>query len=207
MKLKILLCVSIFLCNNLFSQTQKAIEIIKQFEEKNKEYKNISLNFDINIQNETENQYQNGRLIIEKNRFILDIQDQLNICDGEIEWRYLKNVNEVQIMKYKPKNHAIDPNILFQIHKKGNNYIYIENTSAEKKNTHTIDIENKWTMPSSKIRLEINQKNFQLESLTFYDRNGISYKYKIKSFSTDIKSPDFNFNTEAYPNIEIIDLR
>lgn len=208
MNLKLyLLFISIFLSISLFSQDQKAVEIIKEFEEKNKAFKNIHLDFNINIQNKEEHQKQNGKLIIEQNKFILDMEQQLTICDGETEWVYLKKINEVQIMKYKPKNHIVDPNFLFQIHKKGNSYKYIESTSVEKKHTHVIDIENKWTMPSSRIRLEINRTSFQLKSLSFYDKNDISYNYKIISFSTNITSPNFSFNTEEYPNIEIIDLR
>jgi len=58
-----------------------------------------------------------------------------------------------------------------------------------------------------KVILEVDAAKNQLQKITILDKNGGTYTYLVTSFKSNTSVESFNFNTDDYPGIEIIDLR
>ena len=89
------------------AQTDKEAEkLIDCISKRYKNFKTIKADFIYAIESKAEkiNEKQKGTIIVKSNKFRLDIADQTIICDNKTIWTYSKEVNEVQINYYKPKN-------------------------------------------------------------------------------------------------------
>ena len=68
---------------------------------------------------------QSGKLVMEADNFLLEMDEQIIINDGENQWIYLTDMNEVQIIKHDPKDEMMNPKNLFTIYEKGYKYKYV----------------------------------------------------------------------------------
>jgi outer membrane lipoprotein-sorting protein len=194
---------------NIFAQDQVAKKILDRLSTTTKSYANISINFDLIIENESQKikEKQQGTLIIEAEKFKLIMDDQTIICNGETKWIYLADMNEVQIIKNDEDNDMISPNKLFTIYEKDYNYSYIGNESKKGKTLQIINLFPKESRDIMKMNIAVDALKNQLERITIYDKNGGTYSYLVKSFESNIIVKPFIFNINNYPNIEVIDLR
>ena len=151
------------------------------------------------------NESQKGNIKINQNKFRLDLNQQLIISDDSIQWIYLKESNELQIMEYDSQDDMISPNKLFTIYENGYKSQYIE----LKENNHIIDLFPIESNEFKNIQLHIDQDKIQLKKIILFDKNGGSFSYLITKFITDkeIDENSFRFNEANYPDLEIIDLR
>ena len=151
------------------------------------------------------NESQKGNIKINLNKFRLDLNQQLIISDDSIQWIYLKESNELQIMEYDSQDEMISPNKLFTIYENGYKSQYIE----LKENNHIIDLFPIESNEFKNIQLHIDQDKIQLKKIILFDKNGGSFSYSITKLITDkeIDENAFRFNEANYPDLEIIDLR
>ena len=84
----------------LFAQDQVAKDVLDKLSTTTKSYKNITIGFDFIFENTSQNikETQKGILILEDKNFRLEMDAQTIINDGESQWIYLADMNEVQIM-------------------------------------------------------------------------------------------------------------
>ena len=207
MKNKILIAVFLFSQLISFGQDEKAEKILKDLSANTKSYSYMDVDFDFIFINTSQdiNESQKGNIKINQNKFRLDLNQQLIISDDSIQWIYLKESNELQIMEYDSQDEMISPNKLFTIYENGYKSQYIE----LKENNHIIDLFPIESNEFKNIQLHIDQDKIQLKKITLFDKNGGSFSYVITKFITDKKIDDktFSFNKANYPDIEIIDLR
>ena len=207
MKNKILIAVFLFSQLISFGQDEKAEKILKDLSANTKSYSYMDVDFDFIFINTSQdiNESQKGNIKINKNKFRLDLNQQLIISDDSIQWIYLKESNELQIMEYDSQDDMISPNKLFTIYENGYKSQYIE----LKENNHIIDLFPIESNEFKNIRLHIDQDKIQLKKIILFDKNGGSFSYSITKFITDkeIDENSFRFNEANYPDLEIIDLR
>ena len=207
MKNKILIAVFLFSQLISFGQDEKAEKILKDLSANTKSYTYMDVDFDFNFINTSQdiNESQKGNIKINKNKFRLDLNQQLIISDDSIQWIYLKESNELQIMEYDSQDEMISPNKLFTIYENGYKSQYIE----LKENNHIIDLFPIESNEFKNIQLHIDQDKIQLKKIILFDKNGGSFSYSITKFITDkeIDENSFRFNEANYPDLEIIDLR
>ena len=207
MKNKILIAVFLFSQLISFGQDEKAEKILKDLSANTKSYIYMDVNFDFNFINTSQdiNESQKGNIKINQNKFRLDLNQQLIISDDSIQWIYLKESNELQIMEYDSQDEMISPNKLFTIYENGYKSQYIE----LKENNHIIDLFPIESNEFKNIQLHIDQDKIQLKKIILFDKNGGSFSYSITKFITDkeIDENAFRFNEANYPDLEIIDLR
>ena len=207
MKNKILIAVFLFSQLISFGQDEKAEKILKDLSANTKSYRYIDVDFDFNFINTSQdiNESQKGNIKINQNKFRLDLNQQLIISDDSIQWIYLKESNELQIMEYDSQDEMISPNKLFTIYENGYKSQYIE----LKENNHIIDLFPIESNEFKNIQLHIDQDKIQLKKIILFDKNGGSFSYLITKFITDkeIDKNSFRFNEANYPDLEIIDLR
>lgn len=207
MKNKILIAVFLFSQLISFGQDEKAEKILKDLSANTKSYIYMDVDFDFNFINTSQdiNESQKGNIKINQNKFRLDLNQQLIISDDSIQWIYLKESNELQIMEYDSQDEMISPNKLFTIYENGYKSQYIE----LKENNHIIDLFPIESNEFKNIQLHIDQDKIQLKKIILFDKNGGSFSYLITKFISDkeIDENAFRFNEANYPDLEIIDLR
>ena len=207
MKNKILIAVFLFSQLISFGQDEKAEKILKDLSANTKSYSYMDVDFDFKFINTSQdiNESQKGNIKINQNKFRLDLNQQLIISDDSIQWIYLKESNELQIMEYDSQDEMISPNKLFTIYENGYKSQYIE----LKENNHIIDLFPIESNEFKNIQLHIDQDKIQLKKIILFDKNGGSFSYSITKLITDkeIDENTFRFNEANYPDLEIIDLR
>ena len=207
MKNKILIAIFLFSQLISFGQDEKAEKILKDLSANTKSYIYMDVDFDFNFINTSQdiNESQKGNIKINQNKFRLDLNQQLIISDDSIQWIYLKESNELQIMEYDSQDEMISPNKLFTIYENGYKSQYIE----LKENNHIIDLFPIESNEFKNIQLHIDQDKIQLKKIILFDKNGGSFSYLITKFITDkeIDENAFRFNEANYQDLEIIDLR
>lgn len=190
-----------------FAEDDKTDKILEDLSMKTKSYNYMDVDFDFNFLNTTQgiNENQKGNIKINENKFRLDLNQQLIISNDSIQWIYLKESNELQIMEYDSEDDILSPNKLFTIYENGYKSQYVELFE----NQHIIDLFPVERNEFKNIRIYIDQYKIQLKKIILYDKNGGSFTYSITKFLTDAKIDDksFLFNKDEYPELEIIDLR
>jgi len=194
----------------LSAQDEVAKGVLDKLSTTTKSYSNITVWFDFCFENTNLNidERQSGNLIIEGDNFLLDMDEQIIINDGENQWIYLADMNEVQIIKHDPEDEMMNPKNLFTIYEKGYKYKYVGAKAENRKRLHIIDLFPKESDVFMKVTLVIDAAKNQLYKVTVHDKNGGTYSYLVTSFKSNSKIlKPFTFNLTDYPNVEVIDLR
>ncbi len=199
----ILICYPFF----IFSQDNKAKSILDLLSKKTKSYSSIKAEFTNTFSNTITdlNESQSGTIYLKENAYKLELESQIIISDGETNWIYLIDEEEVNITEIDDEENELNPSKIFTIYEDGYNYKFINEGS----NVYQINLIPKESSPFSKVELFINKHKMQISSFNMIDKQGSNYKYTIDSFKTNIEFNNdfFIFNTKEYPEVEVIDLR
>jgi len=199
----ILICFPFF----IFSQDNKAKSILDLLSNKTKSYSSIKAEFTNTFSNTITdlNESQSGTIYLKENAYKLELESQIIISDGETNWIYLIDEEEVNITEIDDEENELNPSKIFTIYEDGYNYKFI-NEGSNVYHINLIPIE---SSPFSKVELFINKHKMQISSFNMIDKQGSNYKYTIDSFETNIEFNNdfFIFNTKEYPEVEVIDLR
>ena len=206
---KLITIALITLSTSIFAQDQIAKEILDRLSTTTKSYENISIEFDLVLENINQNikGLQQGALILAGEKFQLTIDNQTIINNGESQWIYLADMNEVQIIEHDPEDNIISPNKLFTIYEEDYKYTYVGAKSEKGKRLQIINLFPKESREFIKINIGVDAARNQLERITIHDKNGVTYTYLVKSFESNTPIKPFIFNTADFPGIEVIDLR
>ena len=193
----------------LFAQEQVAKDVLDKLSKTTKSYKNMTIGFDFIFENTSQNikENQKGILILEDNNFRLEMDDQTIINNGESQWIYLADMNEVQVMEHDPENDMMSPNKLFTIYEKGYKYTYVGAKAEKGKRLYIIDLFPEESGAFMKVTLAVDAAKNQLHKITIHDKNGGIYIYLITAFSNNTPVKPFTFNAADFPGVEVIDLR
>ena len=207
---KLITLLFVTLSTFLSAQDEVAKGVLDKLSSNTKSYSNITIVFDFIFENTNLNidERQSGNLVMEGNKFLLEMDDQIIINDGENQWIYLKDMNEVQIIKHDPEDEMMNPKNLFTIYEKGYKYKYVGGKAENRKRLHLIELFPEESNSFKKIELLVNAANNQLHKIILSDKNGGTYTYLVTSFKSNSKTiPLFTFNPDDYPDVEVIDLR
>ena len=166
---KILTILLITLSYTLFSQDQVAKDVLSKLSAKTKSYKNMTISFDFIFENTSQNikETQKGRLIVEDDNFRLEMDAQTIINNGESQWIYLADMNEVQIMEHDPEDDMMNLNKLFTIYEKGYKYTYVCAESEKGMRLQIIDLFPEESGAFMKITLAVDASKNQLHKIIF----------------------------------------
>lgn len=191
----------------IFAQDQKAKSILDQLSDKTKSYSSIEAKFTNTFSSMVTdiNESQSGTLYLKDDAYRLEMEAQTIICDGETNWIYLADDQEVNITEIDDDENELNPSKIFTIYENGYKYKFVK---EDGKNYH-IDLFPEESGPFTKVELFINKSKMQISSFTMIDKQGSHYKYVIDSFVTnkEMKNDFFVFKTADYPNVDVIDLR
>ena len=202
--------ITLFLSFSVSVFSQDASQILNSLSDKTKSYKNISIDFDFKYVNELEDirEIKSGKIIIENEKFNLEVDDQIIVCNGTEQWIYSKETNEVQILEYDRNNEFMNPKNLLNIYEKGYNYRYDKEIEIDSKSYHLIDLfPNEENNEIIKISLAISKGENMVKKIEAFESNGAIYTYTVIKSRYNRKNLKFDFDTSKYENIYIIDLR
>ena len=193
----------------LFAQDQVAKDVLDRLSATTKSYKNMTVGFDFIFENKNQNinEKQKGILVLQEEMFRLEMEEQIIINDGESQWIYLADMNEVQIMEHDPEEQMMSPNKLFTIYEEGYKYIYVGAEAEKGKRLQIIDLFPEESGAFIKVTLAVDASKNQLHKITMHDKNGGTYAYLVTSFKSNTAIAPFIFKTVDYPGVEAIDLR
>ena len=130
---KLLTTLLIAFSTTLFAQDQVAKDVLDRLSTTTKSHKNMTVGFDFIFENKNQNinEKQKGILVLQEEMFRLEMEEQIIINDGESQWIYLTDMNEVQIMEHDPEEQMMSPNKLFTIYEEGYKYSYVRAQSEK----------------------------------------------------------------------------
>jgi outer membrane lipoprotein-sorting protein len=191
----------------LVAQDQKAKSILDQLSKKTKSYTSIEAKFTNTFSSTVTdiNEKQSGTLFLKDDSYRLEMKAQTIICDGETNWIYLEDEEEVNITEIDDEENELNPSKIFTIYENGYKYKFVK----EDNKNYQIDLFPNESGPFLKVELFIDKTKMQISSFTMIDKQGSQYKYDIDSFITnkEMSNDFFVFKTADYPNVDIIDLR
>ena len=212
MKKYIVTCILILLVIPVFSQQKEAKDILDKVSYSIQNSGSVRFGFDIDVldQSQLVGNYQ-GNINLKGNKFVLETEEVTTWFDGETQWTYNKDNNEVNISNPTEEEiQSINPYALLSIYKNGYSY-KLGNTKNFQGNAVT-EIQLKSvndTQDLDALNIYVNSKNYQLVYLEAKLKDGTHNKITIKDYKNGLNYPDkdFIFDKAKYPNIEVIDLR
>jgi outer membrane lipoprotein-sorting protein len=201
------------ICDHSFAQVidKKSISILDDVSNQTKSYKTIKIEFDYKMENKSDNinESKEGVIYINGDKYNLDISGQNVISDGKTVWTYIKEADEIHINNVSPDEDNISFNKLLTNYNKDFRSKLIREDKLNKEDVYIIDLMPLKGKSYHRVRLTISKNKKQILNATIYDKNGTTYSYVVKKFTTDIPLKDdfFTFRTSDHPKAEIIDMR
>ncbi len=196
---------------NIFGQKdQEAIKILDKFADNALKAPSVSMKFRLVNKNQSENTVDTlaGSVILSKDKYKLELPDNIIWFDGETSWSYLPAEQEVTITKANKKDNTFQsrPSLIFTMYKKDYKCRLIE----EKSDSYVIDL-----YPEDikneilRVRLSIGKSLFNLISLEYKRRDGVIATLLVNEYNlnTQPEQGTFVFQKEKFKGVEINDMR
>lgn len=189
---------------------ERAKEILDKAVEALRAYPAVEVDFDLTMVNEAEDirEKHSGKAFMKGDMYRVDVMDTENYFDGELIYTYMPEAGEVNI-KYpeEDEEEMLNPTILFDIH----NERFDQRLVEEKDGRAYVELTPKEEHHQiAKIGVWVDTKANRVEEVTSFGKDGNNVVVTIKS----LKKPDkeladsfFKFDTEAHPDVEVVDLR
>jgi outer membrane lipoprotein-sorting protein len=188
----------------------EAIKILDNFSALALRAPSVSIKFSMETIDQVEgtNTIDTGSIILSKDRYRLDMPDNIIWFNGETSWSYLPAEKEVTVAKPDRKDNSFlsKPSSIFSVYKKGYKVRLLE----EKPGSYSIDLyPEDINSDHVRIRLNIGKSSLDLKSIEYKIKNGITSILTVKEY--DLKQqPDnsvFTFSPDMYKGVEIVDMR
>ncbi len=195
----------------LQAQTQgEAKKIVNETIEQIKSYHSMKIIFDYLMTNESEgiNEKFKGELLSQKDKYRLKVAGQEIYCNGEKQWTYLPDAEEVQlnnVVKDEDEGSLNPLELLDNYDKK----FKVVLQKSKKKNEAVILFQPKEEEMFKKALIVINKQKKEPVSFSMYDEVGNMFTYKIVELIPNValKGHEFSFDIKAHPSVEVIDMR
>jgi outer membrane lipoprotein-sorting protein len=194
-----------------FSQSdEEAIKILDRFSAVALGAPSISMKFNLETIDQVEGTKNNvsGSIILSKDKYMLDMTNNIIWFNGENSWSYLPAEEEVTISRPDRNDDSFQtrPSAVFSVYKKG----YKARLLEEKAGSYLIDLyPEEIDSDHIRIRLSIGKPSLDLKSIEYKYKNGITAILTVSEY--DLKqNPDksiFTFSPGKYKGVEIIDMR
>jgi outer membrane lipoprotein carrier protein len=196
--------------NAIGQNDQEAIKILEKFSANALGAPSVSMKFDLvtTDQMENTNDTLTGSIILSKDKYKLDLTNNIIWFNGQTSWSYLLAEKEVTITRADKKDNSFQnrPSAIFSMYKNG----YKSRLIEEIKESYIIDL-----YPEDikndllRVRLSIGKALLNLRSLEYKKRDGIVVTLFVQEYNLKLK-PDpgmFIFQPEKYKGVEVIDMR
>lgn len=211
--MKILISILLFLFVSSGASAQQdpqAVKILDAFAAKASGAPSVSMDFNIVTVDHLEESSDTltGSVILSKDRYRLELPENIIFFNGESSWSYLPDEKEVTVTKVDKSDDSFmsRPSAVFSIHKSGYKSRLVEETSdAYLVDLYPEDIKSELI----RIRLTIGKSQLDLKSLEYKRKDGITATLHVLKYDLTKKVPadTFTFQKEKYKGVEIVDMR
>lgn len=193
----------------------QAKKVLDKIRKKYDAYKTLEASFSLTIEMPQQpKEVQKGSIGQEGDKFRLEMDQQVIVNDSKTTWVYLKKNNEVQINtseKGGGDNAFLTPKELLSRYQKGD-FIYaiVDKITESGKVLTQIEFKPKDKKSEySKLRLSIDEKAGNIQSIKAFGKDGSRYTFAITRFSPNKKfaADYFTFDPKKYPGVKVEDLR
>jgi outer membrane lipoprotein-sorting protein len=188
----------------------QAIKILDNFSANALSAPSVSMKFIIVTANQVENTNDTlpGSIILSKDKYKLELNDNTVWFNGETSWSYLPAEEEVTITKADKKDNSFQnrPSVIFTMYKDGYKCRLIE----ELTDSYTIDLYPEDIKSDHlRVRLSIGKPQMNLLSLEYKQRDGIVITLHVSEYNLKKRTEAgmFTFQLSEYKGVEIIDMR
>ncbi len=149
-----------------------------------------------------------GMILLSKDRYKLELQNNIIWYDGRDSWSYLPNEKEVTITRPDKNDNSFEsrPSSIFTIYKTG----YKSRLVEEKRDLYLIDLyPEEIKSELIRVRLTIKKPSLDLLSFEYKRRDGITITLVVQDYSLKQETDPgmFRFHPEKHGDVEIIDMR
>jgi outer membrane lipoprotein-sorting protein len=206
----ILLLFLLFSLSSAGQNNPEAIKILDKFADNALNAPSVSIKFKLITTNQADNTIDTltGSVILSKDKYKLDLPDNMVWFNGETSWSYLPAEKEVTITKADKKDNTFPnhPSQIFSMYKKG----YKSRLIEEKSDAYIIDLYPEDIKSELlRVRLSIGKVPYNLISLEYKKKDGIIITMHVTEYDLKAKpQPDtFVFQPANFKGVEIIDMR
>ncbi len=143
-----------------------------------------------------------------QNKFAVDMNDMLIVCDGKTLWQYLKKENEVTITTYNSKE-GFSLERIFRIYDMDMKVRLDKSDTYKGQTIHKISL-----FPISdttdyfRVEVWINEATELPQRIRFAHRDGTVVEYELRNFQMmALPDTEFVFDNRKYPGVSVVDLR
>lgn len=201
----------LYLCLGVFclSFAQEVENSLEQMNRKLNESMGLKIQFV--WQNDLEEHEQVGKLLVNKEKFYLQLEALTTWFDGENQWTLLEGSDEVNLIKPTQEElQSINPYLLLAIYKEGYTYRLGGKQSYNGKQITEINLHAKELRKEIQhVRIYMDKVSFLPLYLEFSTKQSGRTKVSIQTLELNrqMKASTFSFDEKKYPEIEVIDLR
>jgi outer membrane lipoprotein-sorting protein len=196
---------------SLSGQSDKeAMALLDRFSSKAMNAPAIFMDFDIVSVDIKENSRDtiSGNLLLSRDKYKLDLGNNIVWSDGETSWSYLIAEKEVTINNIDKKDNSFQsrPSELFTMYRKG----YKNRLVEERPDSYIIDLyPEDLKSELQRVRLTLARQNLFLRNVEYRRKDGVTVNLVLKDFSLSQKpDPDgYVFRSEKFKGVEVIDMR
>lgn len=213
----VICCLTFFTVQQIIAQEQSdpnATALLKKVQHQYNHQSGLYATFQLIIESGDFKEVQKGSLAQSKDKYHININNQLVISDGTTIWFFLKNRNEVQITNNSDSddNWMLNPANLLKVYEQQDKFIYAIVGEGNVGGQRATLIEFKPTDRNaefSKIRIAIGQQNNNLVNVIVFGKDGIRYNLEFTEIGPLLSPGDypFTFNVADYPGVHVEDLR
>ena len=152
---------------------------------------------------------ENGVLLLKGEKFYLDNGNIKSWYDGETQWSYVSDTEEVNISHPTPEElQSINPYHILMRYKTDFNYTYKGSQARNGVKGHEIILTSKHSEHSEIIRVFVST-TYQPLAMKMEQNGKVLSEINVTSYKINQKLEDgmFRFNKSLFPNAEIIDMR
>ena len=200
----------LFPLNVIGQNDQTAVKILDKFADKALKAPSVSMKFKLVTADQTDNSKDTlaGSVILNKDKYKLDLPDNIVWYNGETSWSYLPAEKEVTITKTGRRDNTFQsrPSLIFSMYKKG----YKSRLIEEKSDSYLIDLYHEDLKSELlRVRLSIGKSLLNLISLEYKKKDGIVSTLYVSVYDLKVKpeSDTFVFQPEKFKEVEVIDMR
>jgi outer membrane lipoprotein-sorting protein len=189
---------------------QEAVKILDKFSASALGAPSVTMNFSLITINQAENTSDTltGSIILNKDKYKLDLPNNTIWFNGETSWSLLMAEKEVTITKADRKDNSFQnrPSLIFSMYKNGYKSRLIEDGSV----LYIIDLyPDDIKSDLVRVRLSIGKSMLDLKKLEYKKRDGIIVTLQVSEYNLKLKpaSDTFTFRPDKYKGVEVIDMR
>lgn len=208
----VFLIFSLLISAVVMSQSDKeASDLLKKVIDKTASYDNFKaeltytmVNTDMDI-----NEKKSGYVYVEGDKYRIEMESQVIICDATTVWTYLADSEEVMVSSVEDSEESISPTKILTTYNDDYKAKFDPDSKYKNSDLKAIDLKPNDGKQFEQMTILVSQKNLSLESFSVFDKNGNVFTYHIINLTPNLDLPPdtFTFDTAKYPDVDVIDMR